>query len=357
MDQSAKVPQQPRLLDQVRDKLRKLHYSLRTEEAYVAWIKRYIYFHGKRHPKEMGANEVEAFLSSLAIERQVSASTQNQALSALLFLYRQVIGIDLPWLEGVTRAKRPERVPVVLTPAEVRHVLQQMKGRDWLMASLMYGAGLRLMECVQLRIQDIDFGYRQITVHHGKGGKDRFVPLPESLLPALREQIRATERLLQCDKAAGYGEVSMSEGLVRKYPHAPFEPGWWYVFPASDRSVDPISGRVKRHHIDASVVQKAMRSAVYRAGIRKRATPHTLRHCFATHLLEAGYDIRTVQELMGHRDLNTTQIYTHVLQRGGAAVRSPMDALTGTGAAVGHPVLVQRPGPRLPTIETARVGT
>ena len=323
-----------RLLDQVRDKLRTLHYSPRTEEAYVGWIKRYIWFHGKRHPGEMGAPEVETFLSSLAIERGVSASTQNQALCAVLFLYKQVLGVELGWVDGVTRAKRPERVPVVLTRQEVALVLDQMQGRDWLMASLMYGTGLRLMECVQLRVQSIDFGYRQITVHNGKGAKDRFVPLPQALIPGLQEQIRGSERLLASDLAAGFGEVSMSESLVRKYPRAPFELKWWYVFPSVDRSRDPITGRIKRHHIDPSGLQKAMRTAVLRTGINKRATPHTLRHCFATHLLEAGYDIRTVQELMGHRDVTTTQIYTHVLQRGGSAVQSPMDALLGGGAAM-----------------------
>ena len=272
-------PKPPRLLDQVRDKLRKLHYSPRTEEAYVGWIKRFIWFHGKRHPKDMAEPEVEAFLSNLATQRGVSASTQNQALCSLLFLYKRVLGVELGWVDGVTRAKRPERVPVVLTREEVALVLQQMQGREWLMASLMYGTGLRLMECVQLRIQDIDFGYRQITVH--------------------------------------------------KYPRAPFEIKWWYVFASVGRSRDPITGRIKRHHIDHTGLQKAMRTAVLRAGLSKRATPHTLRHCFATHLLEAGYDIRTVQELMGHRDVTTTQIYTHVLQRGGSAVRSPVDALLG----------------------------
>ncbi len=322
-------PKPRRLLDQVRDKLRTLHYSPRTEDAYVGWIKRFIWFHNKRHPREMGPAEVEAFLSSLATQRGVSASTQNQALCALLFLYKQVLGLELGWVDGVTRAKRPERVPVVLTRQEVPLVLQQMQGREWLMASLMYGTGLRLMECVQLRIQDLDFGYRQITVHNGKGAKDRFVPLPEALIPSLKERIQGSERLLESDLAAGFGEVSMPESLVRKYPRAPFELKWWYVFPASDRSTDPITGRIKRHHIDPSVFQKAMRAAVLRAGIAKRATPHTLRHCFATHLLEAGYDIRTVQELMGHKDVTTTQIYTHVLQRGGSAVQSPVDALLG----------------------------
>jgi integron integrase len=264
--------------------------------------------------------------SPLATQRRVSTSTQNQALCALLLLYKQVLGIEIGWVDGVARAKRPERVPVVLTRHEVGQVLTQMRGRDWLMASLMYGTGLRLMECVQLRIQDIDFGYRQITVHNGEGAKDRFVPLPESLIPAPKEQVAQSERLLAADLAAGFGEVSMPEALVRKYPPAPFELRWWYVFPASDRSTDPITGRIKRHHIDSSVVQKSMRSAVQSVGIRKRATPHTLRHCFATHLLESGYDIRTVQELMGHKDVSTTQIYTHVSQRRGAVLSMPCSA-------------------------------
>lgn len=320
-----------RLLDQARDKLRTLHYSYRTEYAYVGWIKRFVLFHDKRHPREMGRPEVETFLTHLATRRGVSASTQNQALCALLFLYKHVLGEELGWIEGMTMAKRPERVPVVLTRDEVAAVLQRLSGRDWLMASLMYGAGLRLMECVQLRVQNIDFGYRQITVYNGKGAKDRFVPLPESLIPALRDRIAVSERLCSCDRAEGFGEVSMDEALVRKYPNAPFDLRWWYLFPASHRSTDPITNRTKRHHIDASVVQKAMRAAVRGAGIRKRATPHTLRHCFATHLLESGYDIRTVQELMGHRDVTTTQIYTHVLQRGGAAVRSPVDGLPRGG--------------------------
>ena len=322
-------PRPKRLLEQVRDKLRTMHYSYRTEQAYVGWIKRYIFFHNKRHPKDMAHAEVEAFLTYLARQRGVSASTQNQALCALLFLYKHVLGSELGVVNGVAMAKKPERVPIVLTVEEVSAVLQRMKGRDWLMASLMYGAGLRLMECVQLRVQSIDFGYRQITVYNGKGAKDRFVPLPDSLIPALEEHIKVMRRLMESDRADGFGEVSMPESLVRKYPNAPYDLRWWYLFPASHRAVDPITGRTKRHHIDPSVVQKAMRAAVLDAGINKRATPHTLRHCFATHLLHAGYDIRTVQELMGHRDVATTQIYTHALQRGGAAVRSPVDRLFG----------------------------
>jgi site-specific recombinase XerD len=300
----------PRLLDQVRQRIRALHYSYRTEQAYVYWIRFFILFSGKRHPRDMGKPAVERFLTHLAAERNVAASTQTQALSALLFLYRQVLGIELAWLDDVVRAKASERVPVVLTREEVQRVINRLGDPHRLMAGLMVGAGLRVMECLRIRIQDLDFGYRQIRVLRGKGNKDRLVPLPDSL-------------------ADGFGEVSLPTALARKYPSAGFEPGWWFPFPSIARAVDPVSNRLKRHHLDPSPLQKAFRKAVHAAGIRKHATPHTLRHSFATHLLEAGYDIRTVQELMGHRDVSTPQIYTHVLQRGGAAVRSPVDTLTG----------------------------
>jgi integron integrase len=267
-----------RLLEQVRERLRAMHYSYRTEQAYLDWIKRYILFHGKRHPRDMGPQEIEAFVSHLANHRGVSASTQTQALSAVLFLYRYVLEVDVGWIDGITRAKKSQRVPVVLTREEVAAVLARMQGRERLMAALMYGTGLRVMECVQLRVQSVDFGYRQITVINGKGAKDRFVPLPEALIPELKQCIAASERLLATDKADGFGEVSMPESLVRKTPSAPFDLRWWYVFPASHRSRDPITGRTKRHHIDPSVMQKAMRAAVLAARIGKRATPHTLRH-------------------------------------------------------------------------------
>jgi integron integrase len=322
----------PRLLTQVRERIRRLNYSYRTEQAYTYWVRYFILFSGKRHPRELGKAAIERFLTHLAVECNVAASTQNQALSALLFLYRHVLEIELDWLDGVVRAKRPVRVPVVLTREEVAAVLTRMGGRCWLMAGLMYGAGLRVSECLRLRIQDVDFGYRQLVVRNGKGRKDRFVPLPDSLTDALRQQVAEARRVRDADLRDGFGEVSLPRALDRKYPNAPFETGWWYLFPSVCRSTDPLSGREKRHHMDPSPVQKAFRQAVRAAGVRKHATPHTLRHCFATHLLEVGYDIRTVQELMGHRDVKTTQIYTHVLQRGGGAVRSPVDTLGTSGA-------------------------
>jgi len=335
MAEQASVPggRPKRLLEQAREKLRAMHYSYRTEQTYLDWMKRYILFHGKRHPREMGAQEIEAFVSHLANDRGVSASTQTQALSAVLYLYRHVLGSEVGWIEGISRAKKSQRVPIVLTREEVAAVLARLEGRERLMAALMYGTGLRVMECVQLRVQSIDFGYRQITVLNGKGAKERFVPLPEALIPELKQCIVESERLLTSDKADGFGEVSMPESLVRKTPSAPFDLRWWYVFPSSQRSRDPRTGRIKRHHIDPSVLQKSMRAAVLAARIGKRATPYTLRHSFATHLLEAGYDIRTVQALLGHRDVKTTEIYTHVLQRGGGAVRSPVDTLLGGSVA------------------------
>jgi integron integrase len=306
-------------------RIRAKHYSFRTEQSYKYWIRWFILFHDKRHPRDMGKGEVEAFLSWLATARKVSASTQNQALSALLFLYKEVLGTDIGWVDTVVRAKRRETVPVVLTQPEVDSVLSRLRGQYWLMAALMYGAGLRVTECLSLRIQEIDFGYRQLTIRGGKGGKDRFVPLPDSCSGALQEQIAAAKRIREADVADGFGEVSMPPALARRYPNAAFEEGWWYLFPSIHRALDPVSQRTKRHHMDPSPIRKAMKRALREAGIRKRATPHTLRHSFATHMLENGYDIRTVQELMGHRDVTTTEIYTHVLQRGAAAVRSPLD--------------------------------
>jgi len=273
------------LLEQAREKLRAMHYSYRTEQTYLDWMKRYILFHGKRHPREMGAQEIEAFVSHLANDRGVSASTQTQALSAVLYLYRHVLGSEVGWIEGISRAKKSQRVPIVLTREEVAAVLARLEGRERLMAALMYGTGLRVMECVQLRVQSIDFGYRQITVLNGKGAKERFVPLPEALIPELKQCIVESERLLTSDKADGFGEVSMPESLVRKTPSAPFDLRWWYVFPSSQRSRDPRTGRIKRHHIDPSVLQKSMRAAVLAARIGKRATPHTLRHYAAFRIM------------------------------------------------------------------------
>jgi site-specific recombinase XerD len=297
----------PRLLDQVRDAIRRRHYSYRTEQTYLHWIKRLIYFSGKRHPREMGAAEVTAFLSHLASARDVAASTQNQALSALLFLYGPVLGIELPWMKGIVRAKRPVRVPVVLAREEVRALLAHLEGTKWLMAALLYGAGLRLRECLKLRVKDVDFGYRQITVRDGKGAKDRVTMLPAGLAEPLREH------------------------LARKYPNAAYEWGWQFVFPSRKRSVDPRSGAIRRHHVYDDVLPRAISQAARDARIAKPVGSHTLRHSFATHLLEGGYDIRTVQELLGHADVSTTMVYTHVLNKGGRGVASPLDRLEQQG--------------------------
>jgi integron integrase len=315
----------PRLLEQVRRRLRAKHYSLRTEQAYLYWIRRFIIANGKRHPRLMGAPEVEAFLSHLANEGKVSASTQNQALSAVLFLYRQVLGIELPWMENVTRAKRPRRLPAVLSVAEVQDVLARMEGRPWLIASLLYGTGLRLMECLRLRVQDVDFRRNEILVRAGKGGKDRRTMLPRSLVEPLQHEIERARLLHQSDLAAGYGVAALPHALARKYPSASREFAWQYVFPSVQRSIDPRDGVERRHHFDDGILSRALKAACRKAGIQKQVSAHTLRHSFATHLLEAGYDIRTIQELLGHKDVATTQIYTHVLNRGGPGVLSPLD--------------------------------
>jgi len=313
-----------KLLDRVRDAIRLKHYSIRTETAYVDWIRRYILFHDKRHPNDMGAPEVEAFLTHLAVHEHVAASTQNQAYSALLFLYREVLHQDLGPINAL-RAQKPKRLPTVLTKDEVQRVLSHLSGTHQLMAQLLYGSGLRLMECLRLRVKDLDFDYHTITVRDGKGEKDRVTILPESLIAPLQEHLQHVRRLHQEDLAQGYGAVYLPYALERKYPNAGREWIWQYVFPSDRLSVDPRSASVRRHHVDESGLQRAVREAARRAGIHKRVTPHTLRHSFATHLLEAGYDIRTVQELLGHKDVKTTMIYTHVLQRGGLAVRSPLD--------------------------------
>jgi len=317
----------PKLLDQVRAKIRLKHYSIRTEQAYVDWIRRYILFHGKRHPQEMGKPEVEQFLSHLAVERNVAASTQNQALSAILFLYKEVLEKNIGWLDDVERAKRPARLPVVLTAAEVRAVLAHLEGRHRLMANLLYGAGLRLMECVRLRVKDLDFEYRQITVRDGKGQKDRLTMLPDALAGPLRTHLADVKILHEQDLQEGFGNVYLPFALERKYPNAGREWGWQYVFPASQRSIDPRSNIERRHHLDEQTLQRAFKNAVRASGVAKPASCHSLRHSFATHLLMAGYDIRTVQELLGHKDVSTTMIYTHVLNRGGQGVVSPLDVI------------------------------
>lgn len=322
-----------RLSDQVRAALRRKHYSYRTEQNYLHWMRRFIYFHNKRHPREMAEPEVAAFLTHLAVERRVSASTQNQALNAILFLYKRVIGREIGFIEGVVRAKRPERLPVVMTCEEVGAVLARLSGRDWLMACLMYGAGLRAMECLRLRVKDADFGMNQIVVRDGKGQKDRVTPLPAAVVAALRQQIEEVRRVRAGDLADGYGEVSLPFALERKYPNAPRELAWWYVFPASQRSRDPYSGRIKRHHIDDSVIQRAVKQAVRAAGIPKPVSCHSFRHSFATHLLASGQDIRTIQELLGHSDVSTTMIYTHVLGKGAQGVSSPLDLLRSAAPA------------------------
>lgn len=313
-------------IESVRRVIRTLHYSIRTEQSYVYWVRQYILFHGKRHPEEMSVIEVGQFLSYLANERHVAAATQNQALNALNFLYTKVLDRPLGELQGVTRAKRPKRLPVILSRSEVERLFKQLSGRYLLVAKLMYGSGLRLMEVLRLRIKDVDFQQHAIIVRAGKGDKDRITVLPDALLPYLQNQTEQVRLLHQSDLDSGYGEVSLPYALARKYPSAPFQAGWQYVFPSDNRSRDPNSGRVKRHHLHRSSVQNAVRNAVRASGIEKPVSSHTLRHCFATHLLESGYDIRTVQELLGHKDVKTTQIYTHVLNRGGRGVRSPLDA-------------------------------
>ncbi len=316
----------PRLLDQVRDRIRLKHYSYRTEQQYVGWIKRFILFHGKRHPADLGGPEVEAFLSHLATDRDVAAATQNQALAAILFLYRHVLDVELPWLDGIVRAKRPQRLPVVLSREEVRSVLSHMSGVSWLVASILYGSGLRLMEALRLRIKDVDLDHPQITVRDGKGGKDRVTVLPAGLLDSLSVHVAKVRSQHEEAIRQGYGGVELPFALTRKYPGAHLEWGWQYVFPAAQPSRDPRSGAWRRHHLYQDVVQRQVRQAIQRAGITKPASCHTFRHCFATHLLESGYDIRTVQELLGHSDVKTTMIYTHVLNRGGRGVRSPLDS-------------------------------
>ena len=319
-------PKELPLLEQVRAVIRFKHYSLRTEQSYLDWIKRFILFHGKRHPKNMGADEVRAFLTHLAVEGKVAASTQNQALSALVFLYGQVLQLELDSLQDVERARRPRKLPVVLTREEARALLDALTNPTHsLMGWLLYGSGLRLMECVRLRVKDIDFAYRQLTVRDGKGQKDRVTLLPERLHVPLRLHLAKVRALHEEDLVQGYGSVYLPFALERKYPQAPRAWEWQYVFPAAKLSVDPRSGAKRRHHAEEKSLQNAVKAAVHAAGVTKPASCHSLRHSFATHLLEGGYDIRTIQELLGHKDVETTMIYTHVLNRPGLAVKSPAD--------------------------------
>jgi integron integrase len=316
-----------RLLDRLRDAIRLRHYSLRTEDTYVDWARRFILFHDKRHPLDMGASEVQSFLTHLAVERQVAAATQNQAKSALLFLYKEVLQVQLPWLEEVVGAKARDRLPVVLTPSEVRGLLSELNGTTWLVASLLYGTGMRLLEGLRLRVKDLDFERRELVVRSGKGAKDRVTVLPENLILPLREQLSRAKVRHDRDLEAGFGSVWLPDALATKYPSAPRSWGWQWVFPSTTRSVDPRTGKEHRHHVHEATVQKSVATAARRARIAKPCSPHVLRHSFATHLLQSGYDIRTVQELLGHSDVKTTMIYTHVLNRGGRAVRSPLDQI------------------------------
>ena len=316
-----------RLLDRLRDAIRVRHYSIRTEQAYVDWARRYILFHAKRHPAEMGVAEVTAFLTHLAVDRTVAPSTQSQARSALLFLYRAVLSVELPWLDEVVAAKASRHLPVVLTPREVRALLQQLGGTVGLVASLLYGTGMRLLEALRLRVKDVEFERREIVVRDGKGGKDRVTVLPENLMLPLRAQLARARALHDTDRQAGGGAVWLPDALAVKYPAAPHAWGWQWVFPSPVLSIDPRSGVQRRHHLNEASVQKAVALAARRAGIVKPCSPHVLRHSFATHLLQAGYDIRTVQELLGHSDVRTTMIYTHVLNRGGRGVLSPLDRM------------------------------
>lgn len=340
-----------RLLDQLRDRLRYMHYSLRTEQAYVQWVRAFVRFHGMRHPRDMGAAEVEAFLMHLVTHGRVAASTHRQALSALLFLYRKVFGVELPWMNSVDRPVPKRRLPVVLSHDEVLRILSALEGDHGLLARLLYGTGLRLMEGLRLRVKDVDFTHRTLVVRGGKGDKDRAVMLPESLVAALQEQLARGQGLWRADRLAGLGGVDLPHALERKYPRAGQSWAWFWLFPAAASSVDPRTGELRRHHAYDQTFQRAFKLAVNGAGVAKPATPHSLRHSFATHLLQSGYDIRTVQELLGHSDVSTTMIYTHVLKVGGGGVRSPLDAM----AALASPALpcpslapgsVSRPAPR-----------
>lgn len=317
----------PRLIEQVRNVIRCKHYSIRTEQSYIDWIKRYIYYHDKKHPKDLGAEHIGAFLSHLAMERNVAASTQNQALCAIVFLYKEVLNIEPGDFSDLIRAKKPAKLPVVFTRREVKEILVQLSGVEWLMGQLLYGAGLRVLECMRLRVKDIDFDYRQIIIRDGKGSKDRVTMLPDLIIPELQRHLEKVKLIHERDLKEGFGTVYLPYALERKYKSANREWAWQYVFPASRRSIDPRSGGEQRHHLSESVIQREIKSAIRKSGIQKAGSCHSLRHSFATHLLESGYDIRTVQELLGHKDVSTTMIYTHVLNKGGRGVQSPGDLL------------------------------
>jgi len=322
---SPELPLRPRLLDQVRDCLRRRHYSLRTEKVYVAWIRRFILFHGVRHPNVMGSEEVNSFLSHLARHEKVSASTQNQALSALLFLYRHILEAPLPWLDNLERAKRPARLPTVLTVREVQDVIAEMSGVRCLMVSLLYGSGLRLQECLMLRVKDLLLERRQLIVRDGKGFRDRVTMIPDSLVDELVRHLVKVQMLHSADLRRGFGRVALPFALERKYPQAGLQWAWQFVFPSSTLCTSPYSGATVRHHVHPKTLQRAVSQAARAAQIQRPVSPHTFRHCFATHLLESGADIRTVQALLGHKDVSTTMIYTHVMAKPGSGVRSPLD--------------------------------
>ncbi|HZE61930.1 MAG TPA: integron integrase [Burkholderiales bacterium] len=322
-----------RLIERFREAIRSRHYSRRTEQTYWYWVRYFVFFHGKRHPRELGAVEVTAFLSWLATERNVAAATQNQALAALLFLYKQVLGVDLPWLSDLVRAQRPVRLPTVLSEAEVRRLLAQVEGVGVLMVGLLYGAGLRQIECLSLRVKDVDFAYRQILVRDGKGGKDRVTMLPENLVQPLQAHLGKVRLLHRRDLDEGFGEMSLPYALARKYPRAGYHWAWQFVFPSGNRSPDPENGVIHRHHVHPDTLGRIVKRAAQRAAIVKPVSCHTLRHSFATHLLEHGHDIHTVQELLGHSDVSTTMVYTHVMNKGARGVKSPLDRLEEPRAA------------------------
>lgn len=319
------MPQkEPKLLDRVRNSLRQRNYAYSTEQSYTNWIRRYILFHNKKHPRQLGEKEIEEFLTHLAVEENIAPSTQNQALSALIYLYQEILHIDLGEINAI-RPRRRENLPTVLTQEETRQILSLLTGLNQLMAKVLYGSGLRISECLRLRIKDVDFGHSQILVRDGKGHKDRFTILPQSIHTPLQEQIQRAKYAHQRDLDNGYGSVYLPYALERKYPHANKEWIWQWVFPSDSLSNDPRSNTIRRHHQSGSGLRKALKTATKQAGINKHVTPHVLRHSFATHLLENGYDIRTVQELLGHKDVKTTMVYTHVLNRGPSAVKSPLD--------------------------------